>query len=109
MEIDRERAALIDHVGACERILRTPAPRAHSIKLRRFILLYLIAVPLALASTSPTLMISATALVSYPLLAIDQIAYELENPFAVTRESHLPLDLICETIEKDLLALIPPD
>jgi len=106
MELDRERASLIDHVGACERILKTPAPRAHSIKLRRFILLYLIAVPLALASTTPALMVSATALVSYPLLAIDQIAYELENPFAVTRESHLPLDLICDTIEKDLMALL---
>ncbi len=107
MEVDRERAALIDHVGACERILRTPTPRVHSIKLRRFILMYLLAVPLALASSSLVITVIATALISYPLLAIDQIAYELENPFSTLRESHLPLDLICDTIEKDLAALRP--
>jgi len=32
LAIDRERAALIDHIGACERILKTPLPRVYAIK-----------------------------------------------------------------------------
>lgn len=109
MEVDRERASLIDHVGGCERILRTPLPRVHTIKLRRFIVLYLLAVPLALASSQIWLTALATMLVAYPIFAIEQIGYELEDPFSQTRASHLPLDVICETIERDLLALLKLD
>jgi putative membrane protein len=106
-QFDRDVTLLIDYCGACERILRTPAPRVHTIKLRRFILLYLLGLPLALANSSPWVAPIATMLVAYPLLAIDQIGYELENPFSEARASHLPLDKICETIEHDLLALLP--
>lgn len=106
LAVDKERALLIDHVGACERILRTPMPRVHSIKLRRFILLYMLGLPLAIASSSVVLASLVTALVAYPLFAIDQIGQELENPFSRSRESHLPLDLICSTIEGNLLALL---
>lgn len=106
MSLDRELALLIDHVGACERILRTPMPRVHAIKLRRFIFLYLLGLPLALAGASTWVAPVATMLVAYPLLAIDQIGYELENPFDELRQSHLPLDVICQTIEQDLLAAL---
>jgi putative membrane protein len=107
LAFDRDLAMLIDHVGGCERILKTPTPRVHAIKLRRFILLYLLGLPLALASSSPWIAPIATMLVAYPLLAIDQIGHELENPFSQRRASHLPLDSICETIENDVLALLP--
>jgi ion channel-forming bestrophin family protein len=103
---DRERASLIDHLGGCERILKTPFPRVHSIKLRRFILIYLVGLPMAIASSSPVLMGAVTMLVAYPLLGIDQIGQELENPFAEDRASHLPLHAICETIENNLRALL---
>jgi ion channel-forming bestrophin family protein len=109
LEIERQWSSLIDHIGGCERILKTPYPRIHTIKLRRFILLYLLGMPLAIASSSATLMSSVTMLVAYPLLAIDQISYELENPFAKDRSSHLPLGTICKTIEGNLLALLEAD
>lgn len=107
LEVDRERAALIDHVGGCERILKTPLPRVHSIKLRRFILLYMLGLPFAIGSPSISLMAVATVLVGYPLFAIDRIGQELESPFATDRASHLPLDLVCRTIEGNLMALLP--
>jgi ion channel-forming bestrophin family protein len=106
LETDRERAQIIDHLGGCERILKTPYPLVHTIKLRRFILLYLLGLPLAIASSSEALMGAVTMLVAYPLLAIDHISQEIENPFAKDRASHLPLDAICRTIEGNLLALL---
>ncbi|MDQ3033716.1 MAG: hypothetical protein M3Y87_14965 [Myxococcota bacterium] len=104
IETDRERATLIDHIGGCERILRTPAPRIHAIKLRRFIVLYLVAVPFVIVNVSGWATPVLAMLVAYPLLAIDRIGVELENPFSTARLSHLPLDLICETIETNVLS-----
>src|SRR5262249_38285413 len=45
LSTDRERAGLVDHHGGCERILKTPLPIVYAIKLRRFIVLYLFALP----------------------------------------------------------------
>lgn len=100
--IERERAVLIDHVGACERILRTPLPLVHKVKLRRFILLYLTALPFVLVSSGALAAVGVTMLVAYPLLAIDQMAQELEQPFAKRSLSHLPLETICAMIQANL-------
>lgn len=109
LALDRERRALLDHLGGCERILRTPFPRVHSIKLRRFILLYLIALPPALATERLWMTPVITMLIAYPLFAIDQIGQEFDNPFDPERASHLPLRRICRTIEDNLLALLVAD
>ena len=34
IQIDRERAALIDHQGACERIGETPLPTVYALEVR---------------------------------------------------------------------------
>lgn len=107
--LDRERMGLVDHMGGCERILRTPFPRVHSIKLRRFILLYLLWLPAALATEALWWTPTITMLIAYPLLAIDQIGQELDNPFSPDRASHLPLRQICRTIEDNLMALLADD
>ena len=67
--IERERASLIDHLGGCERILKTPLARVYSIKIRRFVFMFLVSltfamldkfrasnwmVPLFLVCSSPT-------------------------------------------------------
>ena len=38
LQAERERAALIDHLGGCERIRNTPLATLYSITIRRFIL-----------------------------------------------------------------------
>jgi ion channel-forming bestrophin family protein len=108
LQIDRERAMLIDHIGACERILTTPLPRIYSIKIRRFVLLFLLLLPLALLHQfDPGWSIPViTMLVAYPLLSLDQIGVELENPFSTSNLSHLPLDDIAANIERNLLNLL---
>lgn len=108
LQIDRERAALIDHIGACERILKTPLPQLYSIKIRRFLALFLLILPFALLHRldgGGGLVPLITMLVAYPLLSLDRIGIELQNPFAKTNLSHLPVDDIARTIERNLLAL----
>ncbi|MFT3768705.1 MAG: bestrophin family protein [Minicystis sp.] len=102
---DRERAQLIDHLGACERILKTPLPLVYVIKIRRFVALYLVGLPFALVGSVGWVTPFITLMVSYALLGIDQIAVELENPFSTANLSHLPLDDISCAIEANLLGL----
>lgn len=103
MQADRERAALIDHLGACERILKTPLPTVYAIKIRRFLLLFLATLPFAILDRAGGMTSLIIALIAYSLLALDQIGVELEDPFNQSQLSHLPLDQICETIERNVL------
>ncbi|HYO26080.1 MAG TPA: bestrophin family ion channel [Lacipirellulaceae bacterium] len=108
MQIDRERAALIDHIGACERILKTPLPKVYAIKIRRFIALFILTLPFALLHrlNGDWLVPIITMMVAYPLVSLDQIGIELQNPFSKANLSHLPLGDISATIEKNLLGLL---
>jgi putative membrane protein len=109
-EAERQRALLIDHLGGCERILKTPLPRVYAIEIRRFIALFLVSMTFALISkglgwVTPLL----TALVAYAVLTVDLIGAELQNPFAPHSLGALPLDDICGTIERDLRGLLAED
>ncbi|MGE3919560.1 MAG: bestrophin family protein [Gammaproteobacteria bacterium] len=103
LQLDKERADLINHIGACERILKTPMPLVYAIKLRRFILIFLLILPFALLEKAGNMTPFFALLVSYPLFSLDQIGVELQNPFSYRNLSHLPLDDICQTIEKSVL------
>lgn len=105
MQAEEKRAELMDCNGACERILTTPIPYVMAIKSRRFILLFLIAMPFALVSVSPAINPLISGLVSYTLLSLDQIGVELQNPFSEKRLSHLPLNDICKTIQNNILEI----
>jgi putative membrane protein len=101
----RRRAELIDHYGGCERILKSPLPRVYSVNIRRFIVLFLVTLPWALLDRVVWLTPFITCLVAFPLLSLDEIGTQLQNPFWVNHLGHLPLDGFCATIERDLLAL----
>jgi putative membrane protein len=108
LQLDKERAMLIDHIGACERILKTPLARVYSIKIRRFIAIFLLTLPFALLhrTSSDWLVPLVTMLVAYPLLSLDQIGIELQNPFKTSNLGHLPLDDISNAIEGNLTGLL---
>lgn len=107
LQIERQRASLIDHIGACERILKTPLAHVYSIKIRRFIVLHLATLPFALLHKfdNNLLVPLVTMLVAYPVLGLDQIGVELQNPFSTRSLSHLPLTEISRSLEGDLLAM----
>ncbi len=102
LQVDKERASLIDHLGGCERILKTPLPRVYYIKIRRFIFLFLVALPFALLDKVGGLTPLVTMFVAYPILSLDQIGIELQHPFSTRKLGHLPLDQISRSIENNL-------
>jgi putative membrane protein len=103
-QMDRERSLLMDHIGACERILKTPLPFVYSVKIRRFVAIFLVTLPFALLHQmeSDWLVPLVIMLVGYPLVSLDQIGVELQNPFYKSRLNHLPLDEIASSIEKTI-------
>jgi putative membrane protein len=106
LRIDPERAALIDDIGGCERIVKTPLPLAYRVEIRRFLILFIAVVPFATVDRLEWFTPIATVLIAAPLLAVDKIGTELQDPFSKDRLNHLPLDDICATIEGNLLAML---
>ena len=120
--LEAQRANLIDHLGGCERILHTPLARASAIQVRQFIFLLLITLPVGLMQDFETDALDTTVihhslnqlwlvpvyvmLLAYPLLSLDRIGMELQNPFSTQRIDFLPLDSICTTIERNVLELL---
>jgi ion channel-forming bestrophin family protein len=105
LQAEEKRALILDSQGACERILKTPMPFVMAVKSRRFIFSFLLALPFALVNMSHLISPVISGLVAYALFSLDQIGVELQNPFSEERLSHLPLNDICETIEKNIIEI----
>ncbi|QEH33026.1 Bestrophin, RFP-TM, chloride channel [Aquisphaera giovannonii] len=106
LRVEDERAKLIDHLGGCERILRSPLPLAYSVQIRQFIFVFLFTLPFGLVEQLEWLTPVVVMLVGFPILALDEIGVELQNPFSESRLNHLPLTELCATIERNLTALV---
>ncbi len=103
--LEGQRILLVDAMGACERILKTPMPLVYAVKTRRFIFMFLLLLPFSLLEKAGFYSIAIFFLVAYPLLSLDRIGIELQKPFDKNSLSHLPLDALCETIKLQCLNL----
>jgi putative membrane protein len=108
LALDQNVQQLIDYMGGCERIHKTPMPFAYMVHLRRALVLYCGSLPFALVESFGWGAVVATFLVSYVFFGIEEIGVEIEDPFG-TDENDLPLERICSVIQGNLLALLPPE
>ncbi|QSQ13148.1 bestrophin family protein [Myxococcus landrumensis] len=106
MQLDQNVQLLIDYLGGCERIRKTPIPFAYVMHLRRALLVYCYTLPFALVDAFGGLTVLATFLVAYVFFGIEEIGVEIEDPFGHD-DNDLPLDQICNTIHGNLSALLP--
>ncbi len=99
--LDQNVQLLVDYLGACERIHRTPMPFAYMVHVRRVILIYCYTLPFALMKDFGWWTIPATLFVAFTLLGIEEIGVEIEDPFG-TDDNDLPLEAFCETIRRNV-------
>jgi ion channel-forming bestrophin family protein len=92
---------LVDSVGTCERILRTPMPLAYAIHLKQLLLIYCLLLPFKLVGDLSWGTAPVVGLVSFTLFGIEAIGVEIENPFG-NDPNDLPLDNICKNIQKTI-------
>jgi ion channel-forming bestrophin family protein len=100
---------MVDMLGACERILKTPIPIAYSIHLRQLLILYCLVLPFELVGELGGWTIVVVSLVSFTMFGVEEIGIEIENPFNCD-PNDLPLDDICQTMKRnidDLITLAP--
>jgi ion channel-forming bestrophin family protein len=96
---------LVDMLGGCERILKTPMPMAYAIHLKQLLLLYCLSLPFQMVRDLQWWTAPVVVLISFTLFGIEEIGIEIENPFG--RDSNdLPLDGICDTMKRNISDLI---
>lgn len=103
--IHAQISTLVDVLGICERIQKTPIPIAYTIHLKQILLVYCVFLPFQLVDAFGWVTGLATMMVTFVLLGIEEIAEEIEDPFG-TDPNDLPLDQICQNIDRNLQDLI---
>jgi ion channel-forming bestrophin family protein len=106
--IDSIVRGMIDDIGVCERIKKTPLPFAYVVHLRRALVLYCVTLPFTLVAQYSWTSVLFTLFITYILFGIDEIGVEIENPFG-SDPNDLPLEDICATVEADVLGLLPKE
>jgi putative membrane protein len=100
---------MIDVLGSCERILKTPIPLAYAVHLRQLIFLYCFATPFQMVDNFGWSTPIVVSIVAFTVFGIEAIGVEIENPFGHDAND-LPLDQICRTMQlniEDLISLAP--
>ncbi len=105
--MDQNIQLLVDYLGGCERIHRTPLPFAYVVHLRRALVIYCFTLPFALVDLFDWKWASVldTLFLSYVYFGIEEIGVEIEDPFGED-ENDLPLEDICLSISKNTRDLI---
>jgi ion channel-forming bestrophin family protein len=107
LRIDENLSELVSHLGACQRIQKTPIPFAYVVHLRRFILVYCASLPFAvvevLAYATPIVMM----IIGYALFGVEEIGVQIEDPF-LPSANDVDLERLTRNIERDLFALVEP-
>ncbi|MFT3709224.1 MAG: bestrophin family ion channel [Archangium sp.] len=104
--IDANNQQLVDVIGACERIHKTPLPFAYVVHLRRALVVYCSTLPVGLVEEFGWASIGIVYAVTYVLLGIEEIGVEIEDPFEGD-DNDLPLERITEGIQGGVASYLP--
>ncbi|MGD1858034.1 MAG: bestrophin family protein [Leptolyngbyaceae cyanobacterium] len=98
-------SGLVDVLGGCERILKTPLPLSYSIHLKQLLVMYCMALPFQVVSELSWWTVPVVSLVAFAVFGVEEIGLEIENPFGCDLND-LPLNAICQTMERNINDLI---
>ena len=96
---------MVDILGGCERILKTPQPIIYTLMLRNLVVAYCLILPLEIVNDCGEFTGVIMIFTSMILFGIEQIGSQLEQSFAQSPNT-LPLDSICNTILFNVTELI---
>lgn len=105
LALDVNMNALLNSLGACERIKNTPIPFSYSLFLKKFIFIYVTTIPLAFIPVFGYYSIIIAMFLFYVLVSMEILAEEIEDPFGQD-ESDLPTDELCEKIRANVEEII---
>jgi putative membrane protein len=103
--INPELTSFMEICGACERIKNTPIPFSYSSFIKKFVLIYTLALPVGFSLSLGYLIVPVVVFVFYALASLELIAEEIEEPFGLD-VNDLPMQRIAETISKNVSQIL---
>lgn len=103
--IKEQSAALLDILGACERIKKTPIPFSYSIFIKIFILSYSLLLPFALVVEWGMWTVPIIMLVFFAFIGVEMMGSEIEDPFGLDCND-LPTGTIAHTIKENVFEIL---
>lgn len=99
--LNKNLNALMDSLGACERIKNTPIPFSYSLFIKKFIFVYVTTLPLAFVTIFGYWSALIATFIFYVLVSMEVLAEEIEDPFG-TDDNDLPTEQLCERIKANV-------
>lgn len=103
--LSKDITELTNTCGACERIQNTPIPFSYSSFIKKFIVLYVVTLPLGLVFSMGYFVSIAVPFIFYVLASLELIAESIEQPFGVDTDD-LPIEQITKNIEKHVSEIL---
>jgi putative membrane protein len=98
-------AALLDILGACERIKNTPIPFSYSVYIKQFIIFYGLFLPLGLVESYGYWTIPMSMVVFFAFIGLELMAEEIEEPFG-NDSNDLPTTTISHNIKNNVFEIL---
>lgn len=105
INIKAQHQALLDILGACERIKKTPIPFSYAVYLKIFITAYGLLLPFALITTFSFATIPLVMFIFFALLGVELLGEEIEDPFGLDCND-LPTGDIAQTISTNIFEIL---
>lgn len=105
INIKAQHQSLLDILGACERIKKTPIPFSYAVYLKIFITVYGLLLPLALVSSFGLWTIPLVMFIFFALLGVELLGEEIEDPFGLDCND-LPTGDIAHTIKLNVFEIL---
>ena len=99
--LNGELVSFTDICGACERILNTPIPYSYSAFIKKFIMLYVLTLPLGYSFSLGYWAAPIVGVIFYVLASLELIAEEIEEPFGMD-SNDLPMEKMAENIDRHI-------
>jgi len=105
INIKAQHQALLDILGACERIKKTPIPFSYAVYLKIFITTYGLMLPFALINTFYFATVPLVMFIFFALLGVELLGEEIEEPFGLDCND-LPTGDIAHTIKTNIFEIL---
>jgi putative membrane protein len=102
VSLDQTLTRFTDSMGKCERIKNTVFPTSYSLLVDVLIYMWIFFLPLGLIDNIGLFLIPTTVSLAFSFLAIDRIAYYMQDPFD-NIPSDTPMMALSRTIEINIL------
>jgi ion channel-forming bestrophin family protein len=96
---------LLDVLGGCERIRKTPIPFSYAVFIKIFIAVYALLLPFSLVSTFGFWTVPLMMLIFFAFIGIEMMAEEIENPFGLDC-NNLPTGTIAHVIKENVFEIL---